>query len=188
MVQMPREDLIGKVFFAGAQVPMGVPDPYAQPPVAQPPAAPGKPSCTQHEITSVVCKRLSPCLFFERHMFLFTEILNVHLKKFGFKIENRVGFRLFLNRYVGLCFCTGIFMYHRINFPNFSIPIYRIWRSPRFWCGPTTSSWIWRSRWWTGRWVCCPARRGIPEALSVLGPRIPPIQKIETFVSEQRNC
>lgn len=70
MVQMPREDLIGKVFFAGAQVPMGVPDPYAQPPVAQPPAAPGKPSCTQHGITSVVCKRLSPCLFFECHMFL----------------------------------------------------------------------------------------------------------------------
>lgn len=70
MVQMPREDLIGKVFFAGAQVPIGVPDPYAQPPVAQPPAAPGKPSCTQHGITSVVCKRLSSCLFFECHMFL----------------------------------------------------------------------------------------------------------------------
>lgn len=144
---MPREDLIGKVFFAGAQVPMGVPDPYAQPPVAQPPAAPGKPSCTQHGITSVVCKRLSPCLFLECHMFLVYRNFECSFENICVQdIENRVGFRLFLIKYVRLSFYTGIFMYHRINLSNCYMPIYRIWRSPRFWCSPTTSSWIWRSR------------------------------------------
>lgn len=105
MVQMTREDLIGKVFFAGAQVPMGVPDPYAQPPVAQPPVAPGKPSCTQHGITSVVCKRLSPCLFFESHSFLVYRNFECSFENICVQdIENRVGFRLFLIKYVRLSF------------------------------------------------------------------------------------
>ena len=63
MVQIHREDLIGKVFFVGAQVSMGVPDPYAQPPVAQPPAAPGKPSCTSHEKEVLFVKYICPYIY-----------------------------------------------------------------------------------------------------------------------------
>lgn len=51
------------MFFAGAQVPMGVPDPYAQPPAAPPTAAPGKPSCIQHEVSVFFIACHMPTIF-----------------------------------------------------------------------------------------------------------------------------